>query len=377
MWNIPGSMLYPSRRGLRRLIPMAARVHKAKKGVDAAVARQGVFQLWLHPFSLAEDEAALLEGLDRILAYAAKRRDAGEFDTFTLGEFAQRCDADRAAGTRRETSGPTTAVAVHDREAELFQERYRQLVERPYRSAFTYGRKQVDELVAGWLGPAGGRRLLDVGCGTGFHLQRWQEGGFRCVGVDGAWRMLVAGRDRGMPLAQADVERLPFADGCVDVVVSIEVLRYLEDAPGYVRELFRVLRPGGTCIVTAAPRWSLHGFALVHAASRALHFGRYGRLRQRFDTVRSLRRLFEESGFEEIEVAGCFVGPFVLLEKLSPGLTEWALRRWERLDRRLSSRRILRNVCNHLMVRCRRGAALPAPNLCGTILESPTHEVDP
>lgn len=250
------------------------------------------------------------------------------------------------------------SIAVHEREAELFDRRYRDLVERPYRSAFTYGRKQVDEIVARWLGPPQGRKLLDVGCGTGFHLRRWQEDGFRSVGVDGAWQMLAAGRDTGTALVQADAECLPFADASFDAVVSLEVLRYQQDAAGFLRELHRVLRPDGTCIVTAAPRWSLHGFALVHCLSRTLGLGRWGRRWHRFDTVRSLRRLFETTGFENIEVAGCFLGPFVLLEKLSPGLTEWILRRWEPLDRRLRSYRAARNVCNHLIVCCRRGDAV-------------------
>lgn len=92
IWNVPGSMLYQSRDGLRRLIPIGARVRKAKKGIDAAVARRRIFHLWFHPFNLATDESALLAGFEQVLAYAAGRRDAGALDILTMGALGDRCD---------------------------------------------------------------------------------------------------------------------------------------------------------------------------------------------------------------------------------------------------------------------------------------------
>ena len=369
IWNVPGSMLYQSRHGLRRWIPIAARVRKAKRGIRSAIRHRGVFHLWFHPFNLADDEALLLDGLDRILAFAAECRARGELDVFTMTELADRADQTRASALSidGETSVPdlagatrpsglatrSPAVRLHNQQAELFDERYQLLEQNYYGSAFTYGRKQVDRLLESWLGEGAGRRLLDVGCGTGFHLARWRRRGFRCVGVEPAAGMLAKARRQAedYELAQGDAGRLPLADESFDVVLSLEVLRYLADPTGFFGELYRVLRPGGVCLLTAAPRYSLHGFAAANRASRLLGFGRFGRLRQRFDTVASLKRRCRQTGFTEIEVRGAFLGPFVVTEKVAPRLNEWALRRWEPLDRRLASCRVLRNVCNHLVVR--------------------------
>jgi ubiquinone/menaquinone biosynthesis C-methylase UbiE len=212
---------------------------------------------------------------------------------------------------------------------------------------------QVDRLVERWLGEGDGRRLLDVGCGTGFHLARWTELGFRCVGVEPAPAMLAKARagTNGCALAQGDAARLPFVGAHFDVVTSIEVLRYMSSPEAHVTELYRVLKPGGVCLLTAAPRYSLHGFALAHRASRLIGAGRFGCVPHRFDTVSSLERLCETAGFRAIDVRGAFLGPFVLTEKIAPRMSERILRRWEPIDQRLTSGPGLRNLCNHLVVR--------------------------
>ena len=375
LWNVPGSMLYQSRHGLRRLIPIEARVRKAKRGIRSAIEQRKVFHLWFHPFNLADDEAQLLDGLERILAFAEEYRSRGELDILTMGELAERCEAHRDGGgstspsvtllqknplevsknsepvSRFQSDDP--AVRLHDEQAELFDRRYELLEQNYYQSAFTYGRKQVDGILEQWLGEGRGQRLLDVGCGTGFHLARWRNKGFVTYGLEPASAMLTKARKQaeGCRFVQGDAQRLPLADDSFDVVLSIEVLRYLTDPVGYLGELHRVLRPGGMCVFTAAPRYSLHGFALAHRLSRHLGLGRYAKVRHRFDTVGGLERQCRRVGFSEVEVRGAFLGPFVVTEKIAPRASEWVLRRWETSDTRLSARRAFRNVCNHLVVR--------------------------
>ena len=73
LYNIPGNMLYLSRDGLRRLIPISSRVKKAKKGIDKAIERGEVFHLWFHPCNLATDQENLLRGIDEVLCYAREK----------------------------------------------------------------------------------------------------------------------------------------------------------------------------------------------------------------------------------------------------------------------------------------------------------------
>jgi peptidoglycan/xylan/chitin deacetylase (PgdA/CDA1 family) len=88
LWNLPGSMLLLPRNGVRRLIPLAARVRKARAGLRRAVREQGVFHLWFHPFNLATDPPGLLGAFTTILDEAVGMRNRGELDIRTMGDFA-------------------------------------------------------------------------------------------------------------------------------------------------------------------------------------------------------------------------------------------------------------------------------------------------
>lgn len=100
--------------------------------------------------------------------------------------------------------------------------------------------------------PHTGGRILDVGCGTG-DLAREFTGFGAVVGCDFSMPMLalasrkIAGRleDRKVFLLGADGLLLPFGNGAFDGVVSAFVLRNLADASRGLREMRRVLKPGG------------------------------------------------------------------------------------------------------------------------------------
>ena len=88
LWDIPGSMILMERTGPRRLIPVSARVRKARRGLRRAVRDGAVFHLWFHPFNLVPDRQAMLGALDQILAEVAAMRTAGELDVRTMGQLA-------------------------------------------------------------------------------------------------------------------------------------------------------------------------------------------------------------------------------------------------------------------------------------------------
>jgi SAM-dependent methyltransferase len=101
--------------------------------------------------------------------------------------------------------------------------------------------------------PAGGT-LLDVGCGSG-QTMTWFETlyqGWRTFGLDVALDGLTAARDLGARVACASALALPFRDGTVDVVITLDVLQHLPLDGGDVtalREMRRVLKPGGTLFI--------------------------------------------------------------------------------------------------------------------------------
>lgn len=108
---------------------------------------------------------------------------------------------------------------------------------------------------------APGRRLLDVGCGTGGALVLAEGEGWTVSGVDVAEPLLELARERLSPdaallVAEADV--LPFSDASFDAVIGVNAFQFAEDPVRALREAARVLVPGGRLVVSlfAAPERS-------------------------------------------------------------------------------------------------------------------------
>ena len=131
---------------------------------------------------------------------------------------------------------------------------------------FTGMREVTRVLLDPFCPPGRARDVLDAGCGTGGMLT-WLEryaGGGRVAGIDISEAGLEFCRSRGLrDVSQASVTELPFDDESFDLVTSFDVLVQL---PGEgsdeqaMREMFRVLRPGGVAFVrVAAYEWMRSG----------------------------------------------------------------------------------------------------------------------
>ena len=97
-----------------------------------------------------------------------------------------------------------------------------------------------------------GERVLDIGSGPGLLAAELAEEGGRVLGVDPSESMLAMARRRaieGAELEAGDALSLPVEDASFDAAVSTQVLEYVEDVAGAVREAHRALRPGGRLLV--------------------------------------------------------------------------------------------------------------------------------
>lgn len=185
---------------------------------------------------------------------------------------------------------------------------------------------QVRDRVLHYAEIASGSRVLDLGCGTGLlafgAVERVGPDG-RVVGVDisaanvGFCKDMAAreGLSQRMDFVVANALALPFPDGSFDVVVCRSVLLYLEAKDAAVRELARVLKPGGRASIFEPinQRLRVSEPPLPTDAPqelRAVH-ETYRRLREQwsaepgqqrladFDEA-DLRRWFEDAGFAPI-----------------------------------------------------------------------------
>ncbi|HEX3151789.1 MAG TPA: class I SAM-dependent methyltransferase [Gemmataceae bacterium] len=246
------------------------------------------------------------------------------------------------------------AIEVHSDQADLFADRYTGLGQRmEYRDCFNYSRYHLDQLLTRYLPRAGiGVRLLDVGCGTGHHLAELRARGYEVAGIDGSTEMLEHARtlNPGTDIRQADVDALPFPDNSFDFVLCVEVFRYLPKPSAAIREMARVLKPGGVCLVTASPLLSMNGYALVNRLARVIPAWRLTQLRQFFTTTLHVRREFRMAGFDRVKVHGVYFGPVNWVERLCPPMLPSFLRMWKPIDRAIADRPVVREFSNMFLV---------------------------
>ncbi len=136
------------------------------------------------------------------------------------------------------------------------------LAELPYvRSRYWRPKAKSLEALLRLLGPASGRRVADIGAGTGWLSYRLTEAGFRCyatdlsgdaaVGLGAAGAFDAAGH--GFERAIASLERWPFRDASMDVAACNASLHYLRDVRPAIEEAARVVKPAGVFIVMNEP----------------------------------------------------------------------------------------------------------------------------
>ena len=95
----------------------------------------------------------------------------------------------------------------------------------------------IAESLRGLAGQTQGRRMLEVGCGTGHWLARLPAGGIRC-GLDCSARMLDKARERdsSLDLVLGTAGRLPFGRGAFDFVFCVHALHHFDDPAAFIRQ---------------------------------------------------------------------------------------------------------------------------------------------
>jgi SAM-dependent methyltransferase len=178
----------------------------------------------------------------------------------------------------------------------------------PLSSGPDRARRQARMLAEVLRGSAGPAVIVDVGCGDGAAL---------AVAIDWSGDALQQARALGLTVLRADVTApgLPVADGVADVVIMSELIEHLVDPDGAVAEARRVLRPGGSLLLSTPNLAAWYNRGLLAFGIQPIFsevslrgvFGRPGSVvagHLRLFTRRALREFLTGSGFCDVIVAG-------------------------------------------------------------------------
>jgi ubiquinone/menaquinone biosynthesis C-methylase UbiE len=99
---------------------------------------------------------------------------------------------------------------------------------------------------------APGSKILDIGCGTGHLAGELMRRGYQAWGVDFSEGMVRYAREHYAAdrFQVGDIEQIPFPDNTFDGVMSLGVMEYLSRDEPALREMWRVLKPGGMAVIT-------------------------------------------------------------------------------------------------------------------------------
>jgi SAM-dependent methyltransferase len=148
------------------------------------------------------------------------------------------------------------------------------------------GRRRVLEQTIERLGLPAGARILDAGCGSGRNMVDLARHG-EVTGVELSEASASIARERGVgEVVEGSVLEMPFARDSFDLAVCLDVIEHLEDDRAALRELRRVLAPGGVLLVTVpAYQWLWSGHDVINH-----HHRRYSR--------ETLERAARDAGWE-------------------------------------------------------------------------------
>lgn len=216
-----------------------------------------------------------------------------------------------------------------DEAARIYPDHYHAFQFRPAEFGLVYRvrrRLEARRLLHWCWGLPTDARILDVGCGDGFHLGLLHEFGkptWTLEGVDADPRAVEPARAAGLTVHQGEVETLPLPAGAYHLVLLVMTVEHLPDPLGTLRAVARLLAPGGRVVVVTdnvgSPDFALFG---------GRHWGGYHFPRHTYLFDRTtLARLGEAAGLA-VERVVTAVSPVNWVYSVRNWLEDWGGPRW-------------------------------------------------
>ncbi len=174
------------------------------------------------------------------------------------------------------------------------------------------------------LGP--GARLLDVGCGDGFHLKLLRQFGrsdWQLEGVDMSDRAVALGRQQGLKLHQGTIQAVDLPAHQYDLAFMIATLEHVDDPAEVIQAVRRLLKPGGELVIVTdnTDTWDFRLFGHRHWGG--YHFPRHWNL----FNANTVGRLAMETDLEVVKIQ-TIVSPVNWVYSIHNYLVDWNAASW-------------------------------------------------
>jgi SAM-dependent methyltransferase len=171
--------------------------------------------------------------------------------------------------------------------------------------------KKRAQTIFEWVNPTDEKTVLDMPCGRGFYLNMFRYvSDCRIVGAELDWEIIQKAQANighlELPLHNANIYQLPYPSNHFDAVIASEILEHIEDDVRALREIYRVLKPGGIVAITVPHAnypfwWDPINKTLEKFFNRHIQHGVFAGIwanHVRLYTMPELRQATLDAGFE-------------------------------------------------------------------------------
>ncbi len=187
-------------------------------------------------------------------------------------------------------------------------------------------RLEAKRLLAACQGLSPTARILDVGCGDGFHLKLLREFGkktWQLEGVDMSDRAVARGQHQGLTLHQGIIQTVDLPEQQYDLAFMIATLEHVDEPAAVIRAVRRLLKPGGRLVIVTDNTDTLDFKIFRHRHWGGYHFPRHWNL----FSPGTLRRLARNTEMDVVQLQ-TIVSPVNWVYSIRNWLVDWQAPAW-------------------------------------------------